>query len=378
MAHEKTKHKALAAAFVLVIFGVGLIQAALELRQEKRPGIVDLVTQVPTEAALRAFEKNLEAHSWLLRGLLPWMQYAQYVALDDVGDKGLVGRDGWLFYKPGVRYLTQAPPGATGAGDAVSAILSFRDRLAGRGIQLLVVPVPGKASVYPEMLSSRSIGRQQPVNTATLDTIARLREAGVEVLDLTAVFAQARALSSAVEHAPLYLAQDTHWTPEGMRLAAKSVARRVLDRGWVEQGETDYALKTVTIHRVGDVLRMMQVPQIERHSTPEEIQGAQIVERPTGVPYHDDPGSPVLVLGDSFLRIYQSDEPGSGGFIAHLAHALQFPLASIVNDGGASTLVRQELSRKPALLENKRVVIWEFVERDIRFGTEGWQDVPLP
>jgi hypothetical protein len=53
-------------------------------------------------------------------------------------------------------------------------------------------------------------------------------------------------------------------------------------------------------------------------------------------------------------------------------------VTSIVNNGGASTLVRQELSRKPQLLVNKKVVVWEFVERDIRFGTEGWQIVPLP
>jgi peptidoglycan/xylan/chitin deacetylase (PgdA/CDA1 family) len=29
-------------------------------------------------------------------------------------------------------------------------------------------------------------------------------------------------------------------------------------------------------------------------------------------------------------------------------------------------------------LKNKRVVVWEFVERDIHLGTEGWQHVPLP
>jgi hypothetical protein len=40
--------------------------------------------------------------------------------------------------------------------------------------------------------------------------------------------------------------------------------------------------------------------------------------------------------------------------------------------------VRQELYRRPALMKNKRVVVWEFVERDIRLGTEGWQPVPLP
>ena len=86
----------------------------------------------------------------------------------------------------------------------------------------------------------------------------------------------------------------------------------------------------------------------------------------------------VLVLGDSFLRIFERDEPGSGGFVAHLACYLGSGLSSIINDGGASTLVRQQLARKPALLEGKRVVVWEFVERDIRFGTEGWQVIPLP
>ena len=35
--------------------------------------------------------------------------------------------------------------------------------------------------------------------------------------------------------------------------------------------------------------------------------------------------------------------------------------------------MRQELYRRPTLLHNKRVVVWEFVDRDIRFGTEGWQ-----
>ena len=83
------------------------------------------------------------------------------------------------------------------------------------------------------------------------------------------------------------------------------------------------------------------------------------------------------MLGDSFLRIYEHDEPHSGGFVAHLAYHLGFGLTSIVNDGGASTLVRQQLARRPDLLEGKKVVIWEFVERDIRFGTEGWQVIPL-
>jgi hypothetical protein len=62
---------------------------------------------------------------------------------------------------------------------------------------------------------------------------------------------------------------------------------------------------------------------------------------------------------------------------AHLARELGQPVASLVIEGGSATLVRQELHRRPKLLSGKKVVIWEFVERDIRFAAEGWQVVPL-
>ena len=69
--------------------------------------------------------------------------------------------------------------------------------------------------------------------------------------------------------------------------------------------------------------------------------------------------------------------PGPPGSSRTPARELGRPLTSIVNDGGASTLVRQDLARRPTLLRNKKLVIWEFAERDIRHGTEGWQIVPL-
>ena len=120
------------------------------------------------------------------------------------------------------------------------------------------------------------------------------------------------------------------------------------------------------------------MPRIEARFEPERISARQVTETATGELYRDDPLAEILVLGDSFLRIYEQDEPGAAGFVAHLARELRRPVASIINDGGASTLVRQELHRRPALLTNKKVVVWEFVERDIRLGIEGWQRVPLP
>src|SRR5262249_23954487 len=135
--------------------------------------------------------------------------------------------------------------------------------------------------------------------------------------------------------------------------------------------------RPAAVLRQGDLVQMLQVPQIERSLVSERLECLQVVESNAGIPYHDSPESEVLILGDSFLRIYEQDEPGSAGFIAHLARALGQRLNTVVNDGGASTLVRQALARRPALLMNKRLVIWEFAERDIRFGTEGWQIVRM-
>lgn len=380
MPDNRGGHIFLTAAFLALVCCAGVTQIAVDLRQGRGPRAAELFTQLPTTANLRAFETDIQDNCWLARRLRPYVQYAQFAALRRLGDNAVIGRDGWLFYKPAVQYLVEPWPldEAGEHGDIISAVVSFRDQLAERGIRLLVVPMPNKASVYPDMLTLRAKEKDGPVNSKTIEIMHRLREADVEVVDLFTLFEQARAAPSADETAKYYLAQDSHWSPDGVRLAAEAVARRILDLGWVEKGQSEYTLKPATIERRGDILKMTRVPQIERHFEPEQIHCTQVITGATSQPCQNDPNSTVLVLGDSFLRIYSQDEPGAAGFIEHLACELGFAPAAIVNDGGASTLVRQQLSRNPRLLANKRVVVWEFVERDIRFGIEGWQVVPLP
>lgn len=363
--------------FLALIGLVAPIQIVLELREGERPQIVDLFQRMPTSANLRRLETSLESRCGLTQRIRPWAQFVRFILLHDTGDKALLGCSGWFFYRPAVQYLVEPySPGDTDAqGDIFDAIVSFRDELSKRSIRLLVVIAPNKASVYPEMLAARASAAGTSVNPATRDVLTKLDQAGVEVVDLFEVYRQAR---QSPDNPAWYLAQDSHWSPEGMRLAAQTVASRLLDSGWVRKGPIEYELKPRMVERYGDVLRMIRTPQIERLYRPERLGCTQVLETKTAEPYADDPNSPVLVLGDSFLRIYERDEPGSAGFVSHLAHELGFGLTSILNDGGASTLVRQQLARKPELLSGKKVVVWEFVERDIRFGTEGWQVVPLP
>ena len=377
MVAGRSQYICLSVIFLVMIVMVAPSQIVIAWREGNSPQIADLFRQTPTMANLRRLEDNLEDGCRLGLAVRPWVQYARFGLLEGAGANVISGRDGWFFYRPAVRYLLEpwSLAGQQTPGNVFDAIISFRDELAKRDIRLLVVPAPNKASIYPEMLARRAERMTSPVNAATRTIIARLKKAGVEVVDLFEIYGQRRQRGSSPVY---YLSQDSHWSPEGMRLAAEAVAGRLLELGWIEKGAMKYETTSVPASRYGDVLGMMRIPQVEKMFEPQLMDCTQVANAESGRPYEDDPNSPVLVLGDSFLRIFEHDEPGSAGFVAHLAYNLGFGLTSIVSDGGASTLVRQQLSRRPDLLKGKKVVVWEFVERDLRFGTEGWQRVPLP
>jgi SGNH hydrolase-like domain, acetyltransferase AlgX len=366
--------------FVIVVFLAmlavpPLLQMVVEARRGEWPRALQVFAQRPTPENLRAYDRSLEDASVTVHALRPWMQAAQFLALREAGEKALVGRDGWFFYQPGVGFLTQrAQPRDSTPRDALAAVVRFRDDLAARGIHLVIMPAPNKESVYPEKLTRLAAPPTRVLSGETRAFLALCEAAGVEVVDLFALYRDARTTAAT----PLYLQQDSHWSPAGVEVAASAVAERILARGWLTHGGVSYDRQGAPVNRLGDIARMPHSPEIEKRMAPESVACAQVIRRDTGAPYAEDPGSEVLVLGDSFLRIYQQDEPGNAGFVAHLGRALGRPLASIINDGGASTLVRQELFRRPQLLANKKVVVWEFVERDLRLGTEGWQIVPLP
>src|SRR5688572_16613507 len=372
---------ALIAIFIAILGAVPLCQMLLELRGENGIGALEIFSETPSAANLRAFEKNLEKSSWAAQLSRPLLQFANFTALKDGGEKVVVGSSGWYFYKPGLNYMLarrEVLRAANPTNDPVTAIIDFRDQLAARGIHLLVMPVPNKESIYPDRLTRRAEGRHGVLTPRTEEILEQLRGAKVEVVDLFKEFSTARKQSGASAETPLYLAQDTHWSPAGVTLATKAVARRLVELGWMGTGTVEYAEKAAPVQRIGDLVRMLQSPRIEARIIPEPVPSVQVVRGEECEPYKDEATAEILVLGDSFMRIYQQDAPNSAGFIAHLAKELKQPMMSLVNDGGGSTLVREELAAQPVFLKNKKVVIWEFVERDFGLGIKGWQQVKLP
>ena len=363
----KTPAYLLLVVFLGLISCVPLLQSGMDVGNARPPAVLELFQRWPDPAYLRAFEHRLQEQSVTVRYLRPWMQVFQFFVLHDAGTKVLRGRDGWLFYQPGVSGKTRRPAaGESNVAEAIAAVSRFRNDLAARGIRLIVVPVPDKESIYPEQLDSGapcslSDGRMK-------DFFDGCANEGVETVNLFELYRVTRKLQTE----RFYLKQDSHWSPAGLELAARAVAGRI-----GSAKSTVFASRTVTLARKGDLVQMLHSSVVERFFDPESIHTTQIFRSDTGVAYVDDNASDVLVMGDSFLRIFQQDEPGAAGFTAQLARQIGRPVASIVNDGGGSTLVRQEFARRARQLKQTRIVVWEFVERDIRMGTDGWQIVPL-
>ncbi len=381
MKRFRDPHWVLIFLFLGIIASVPLIQMLLEIRQEDGVKAFDLFSEIPTAANLRAYEKDLEKASWAPRLTRPWIQFANFAWFKDGGEKVVRGSPGWYFYKPGLNYIlarSEAAGSLNATNDPVRAIVDFRDQLAAYGIHLLLMPVPNKDSIYPDLLTSRARNLSEVMTPRTREILERLRTAHVEFVDLFKEFSAVRGQSGATAPVPLYLAQDTHWSPAGVALAAATVARRLTALGWIEPGRFDYSERPAPVQRLGDIVRMMQAPIIEQSLKPETVPSVQVVRSDDGQPYKDGGEAEILVLGDSFMRIYQQDAPTSAGFIAHLAKELKQPMMSLVNDGGGSTLVREELCARPVFLNKKKVVLWEFVERDIALGIKGWPRTALP
>ena len=194
MRKVRRPHFFVAALFLAVIMAPGLFQAVSEVRHGEPPGALDLFLAPPTARNLHAYEKTLEETSLVIKQLRPRIQYIQWRFLGDAGETAVLGRDGWLFYRQSVRYVTERHAEAPGsdAADPLPAIRAFRDQLQAQGIRLLVVPVPNKESVYPEMLARRAEAAGVVVVERTRRLFDQLQKNGIDYVDLFEVFRRAK------------------------------------------------------------------------------------------------------------------------------------------------------------------------------------------
>ena len=127
---------------------------------------------------------------------------------------------------------------------------------------------------------------------------------------------------------------------------------------------------------------MLEMPDWQS-SVSEETANIQCVVDPAGKPWRAAEDAEVMLLGDSFTNIYHLGPMGWGadaGFAEHISLNLGRPLDVLSqNDAGARAsrqLLVDALTTNPGRLQNTKVVIWEFAERELALGN--WELMQLP
>src|SRR5262249_39213532 len=124
---------------------------------------------------------------------------AQAARAEMAGRTAIAGSGGWMFFVAELRALSvgevwgQRATAASRAtnpqyADPLPAIVDFGNQLKSAGIELLIVPVPAKAVIYPEMISQQVKAPTQAASTRLDRSYERfyrlLGERGIAVLDL--------------------------------------------------------------------------------------------------------------------------------------------------------------------------------------------------
>ncbi len=296
------------------------------------------------------------------------------------------GKDDWFFFAPELRHLSVGQFWGDAAGnvsqvsnpkfaDPLPAILDFKAQLDTADIELIFVPIPAKATIYPEMISDH--GTTKRIDTHHQIFYDILRKHGVNVLDLTDLFLKNRFTDAGA----LYCKHDTHWSSSACVLAAKAITKAIGKPSWMDDiPKRNAKIDKRTIEITGDLWREVGNKEIQK----EQVQLSYVIEdtktitvtKPFGTSWR---GSPIVLLGDSHNLVFHvggNMHAQSSGLPDHLAHQLGFAVDVVAVRGSGATPSRLNLMRRRDNMKGKRVVIWCFSVREFTQG-QGWRKVPV-
>jgi alginate O-acetyltransferase complex protein AlgJ len=378
--------------FLATIFSVPVFQVVVEQVRHQPLGELELFARWPTAENLHRFEKDLHRRSVAGQLVRPHLQLA-LCRYQGMGNSNvIVGRGGWLFYRPGVDFLTGSglldptrlrlrhkelsdAGEKTPCPDPRPAILAFHQACRQAGAHLVIVPVPDKGMIQPAGLTVRLAGSGPavPTNRDYPRFLDELRAAGVDIFDPTPA-------QVGRGDPPRFLRHDTHWTPDWMDTVACGLADHLRSRlGLPAPSPHSFMVREKQVSGVGDLVDMLELPRSQTLFPPQTVTIRQVLDRDTGALRQPRADADVLLLGDSFCNIYGAGEMGWGegaGFPAQLARHLGRDVDVIARNGSGASGTRRELARRRAPLSGKRVVIWEFAVRELMVGN--WDLVPLP
>lgn len=306
----------------------------------------------------------------------------------------VIGSDGWLFLANELRHVSAGEFWGKRAAevsraarpadaDPLPAILDFKRQLDELNIELILVPVPPKAVIYPDKATDAvpapAEGAPERLDAAHQKFYTLLRDEGVNVLDLTDEFRAQRL----TDEGQMYCMQDTHWSGIACNFAAERIAEIIKQRPWYTDTERQkFAQSVVPVEITGDLWQALDAAA----RPPKETLKLRMIGQGANAgatPVEPDRSSPVILLGDSHTLVFHAggDMHASGAGLAdQLAFELGFPVDLIGVRGSGATPARINLFRRGRsdadYFDNKRIIVWCFSAREFT-ESQGWRIVPV-
>ncbi|HUH45421.1 MAG TPA: hypothetical protein VLZ44_09670 [Treponemataceae bacterium] len=273
---------------------------------------------------------------------------------------------GMLWFRRNAEYLLAEKITAQDSlHNPLPRLLELKAHLDSLNIQLLVVPIPVKEEVYPDLLvpgTSLSLC----INPASREFTKEMLEAGLDVIDLYPILQAARA----GDVPPNYVFQryDTHWSTSGLLASLELIASRVTQYSWYTAANpTQGALemRDTIITREGDLVS--HVPDSEKNKyVPDTLFAYKVFKN--AEPYIGKKEAPILLMGDSFTGVFESVDQRSGGPGSLLAFATGLDVQVLTSWGGGPG-VRHRMKRITA---SKKLIIYMMTARDFWRSPMEW------
>lgn len=294
---------------------------------------------------------------------------------------------GWYFLKTELRQVglgkfwdqpwenVVANPGKE---SPIPYMVEFQKALAEKDVELLVVPIPLKASIYPESFDDQFA----PGDPYALRPLyEQMRAEGLDVLDLEPILGALRATGK------LYCEQDAHYSPRACEIIAASLAKKIQTKAWAAslQPTTLVRSEPTEISITGDLV----VGTGNASSTGSET--LKVLFAGTGdsakpEPAAPDPQSPILLFGDSHTLVFQEGASTGmhcqgAGLLDQLQYELQSRIDHYGQKGSGTVQARKALYGKvratPGFWETKKLVIWVFSCREFTQSADKLLSIPI-
>jgi len=310
---------------------------------------------------LRTFEQRYDKQIFIREPSVKLWASTQYLLFKE-GARGVVmGNDGWLYTNQ--EYLI--PNDLTSnMAQQVKRIAAVRSLLQEHGKRLVLMPVPMKLDIYAE----HTRYQPDPRAIALYDRFTgQLQRQQVTVAPIREAFLRHR------HDAGLFLRTDTHWSPDGARLAAQEVARQYAglraDMPYVSRKVED---KTLT----GDLMNYIQfdpqlAPQLFAPTTIPLYETVNDAQRVSADNLFGEKAQSIALVGSSYTKI------DDWNFVGFLKEALQNDLVSVAVEAHGPFQAMQAFTESDLLRSDSiQTVIWEFPVRTVlaqRAGSKSWQ-----